>query len=637
MLTVLAIDKNLICELDDFESLFSNVEKKGEFKICSWNRDGKNLFEAIPALFDRHFISEKELRSWNITIVSDDRNCNAANPFDGDYLNQKDSLPDPELNEVAKMLGIVPTSSHSSYQLPDDKFGKIKWNVDVSRKLRDEKLQEYNIMEFSRPQKIFLFSVVRKNDVDIDEFEKKSDSSSESGINFRIKAKYPVNCRFLRFNLSSISNTNTKEDYFRLWMTVLTFVYNNPDSIFLSPDALYDIDSIINKKIMQTQISAIYSKVHYVKKFAVLRINDIEKAREQIRQKHYDIPNLSSNISVEFDINDEGLYLNTKRFGLAKNCPCDDTAAYRYQREHIEKRIFDFLKAPKRALKRAVVETKRNGVFVPDTEEKIHLDENQTEDLIGNINDLEFKIFGSDAVDSDYQRRNAQDRNDCDEENYKTMQKRSTVSVILLGSVAAFCAVFVGFIPYIVNAFVSENNQIISASFMITFLSLFVLCVVGIITLLVLRLPLSNGFRKFKIIIKTLVSQTRDMAEQYSVYLSKLSSFMKSNSFNTYLNCNNNVYMKEEEYKLRKNINFSEKREQMCQKWADLFDFNLKYNEKYMDENYVIDEYPEKNPLYSFTLKYGDFKVLLNGKDSNLVTPYEFISSINIKREEDVE
>lgn len=635
MLTVLAIDKNLICELDDFESLFSNVENKGEFKICSWNREGKTLFEAIPALFDRHFISENELRNWNITIVSDNRNCIVDNPFEGDYLNDKEHLADSEINEIAKMLGIVPTSSHSWYELPEDKFGSIKWNIEVNRQLREEKLAEYSFTEFSRPQKIFLFSVVRKNDVDIDEFGYIS-SISTNDNNFRIKAKYPVNCRFLKFNLSSISNANTKEDYFRLWMTLLTFVYNDPDSIYLSPDAIYSIDSVIDKRIMQTQISAIYSKVHYIKKFAVLRIEEIEKIRERIKLKHYDIPNLQSDISVEFNTNDNGLYLDNRRFGIAKNCPCDDEASYYYQRELVEKRIFDFLKAPKRSLKQAVFETKRKGMFYPETDEQIHLDEGQIEDLIENIDDLELNLFGSDAVDVNYERKNAKARKDCDDENYKIMKKRSTVSVIILGSVVAFCAVFVAFLPYIVNAFVSENHQTIADSFMITFLSLFVMSLAGIIALIVLRIPLTKGLNKFKSIIKTLVMQTKNLAEQYSVYLSKLSSFMKSNSFKTYLDCNHSVYMKDEENKFIKNMDFAIKREQMCQKWADEFDFQLKYNEKYIDENYYIDDFPEKNPLYSFKLKSGDFRVLLNGKESNLITPYEFIKTINIMREEDI-
>ena len=100
MLTVLAIDKNIICELDEFESLFSNVEKRGKFKVCSWNREGKNLFQAIPALFDRHFISENELREWNIIIVSDNRNGKPGNPFGGDYINDRENLPDAQLSLI---------------------------------------------------------------------------------------------------------------------------------------------------------------------------------------------------------------------------------------------------------------------------------------------------------------------------------------------------------------------------------------------------------------------------------------------------------------------------------------------------------------------------------------------------------
>lgn len=114
-------------------------------------------------------------------------------------------------------------------------------------------------------RKIFLWSVVRKNDVDIDEFSKACADAESTLHNFGIKARYPVNCRFLRFNLSSVSNTNTREDYFRLWMSLLTFVYNDPDAIFLSPDTLYNIDCDIDKRVLKNQISTIYSRVHYVK------------------------------------------------------------------------------------------------------------------------------------------------------------------------------------------------------------------------------------------------------------------------------------------------------------------------------------------------------------------------------------
>lgn len=634
MLTVLAIDKNLMNELDDFETLFTNVQKKGSFKICCWNREGKNLVEAIPALFDRHFLSENELRDWNITIVSDDRNCLANNPFSGDYLNDKENLPDPELNEIAKMLGIVPTNSHSWYELPKSKFDSIKWNVEVNRSLRDEKLKEYNIMEFSRPQKIFLVSVVKKADVDIDKFTKPKDETAY--FDFRTKAKYPVNCRFLRFNLSSISNSNTKEDYFRLWMTLLTFIYNDPDSMFLSPDSMYNIDSVIDKRVMQRQLSAIYSKVHFVNKYTQNKIQDILKQREYLKTKHYDIPNLNSSVSLNFDVNDNGLKLNLKRFGLAKNCPCEDTASYSAQREIIEKRIFDFLKAPKRALKKAVSDTKKEGQFIPDTEEKIHLDENQTEDLVYNINETELELFGEDSVDVDYEKKNAEERTECDEDNYKIMKKRSTVSVITFGSLVAFAAVLVGFAPYIINAFVTKNNQTVADSFMITSLSILVLAIAGIITLIVLRLPLTRGLKRFNQIIKSLVHQTQDLAEKYTIYLSKLSSFMKENSFKTYLDCNNNTYLKEEENKFEKNAVYSDSREQICQNWANIFNVKLRYNEKYIKDNFYLDDYPEKNPVFSFKLRSGDFKVLLNGKESNLITPYEFIKAINITLEEDV-
>lgn len=132
----------------------------------------KNLFQAIPALFDRHFISENELREWNIIIVSDNRNGKPGNPFGGDYINDRENLPDAQLNEIAKMLGIVPANSHASYEIPDNKFGNLKWNVDVNRELRNEKLAEYRMTEFARPQKYFYGPLCEKTMLILMNFQK---------------------------------------------------------------------------------------------------------------------------------------------------------------------------------------------------------------------------------------------------------------------------------------------------------------------------------------------------------------------------------------------------------------------------------------------------------------------------------
>lgn len=92
-----------------------------------------------------------------------------------------------------------------------------------------------------------------------------------------------------------------------------------------------------------------------------------------------------------------------------------------------------------------------------DTEEKIHLDEDQTEDLNEEIDKLEVNIFGSAAVDTSYEKRNFEARKNSDKETEKTMKKRSPVIVVVLGSLAAFLAVLAGFIPYIVNAFITKT------------------------------------------------------------------------------------------------------------------------------------------------------------------------------------
>lgn len=95
-------------------------------------------------------------------------------------------------------------------------------------------------------------------------------------------------------------------------------------------------------------------------------------------------------------------------------------------------------------------------------------------------------------MDTSYEKRNFEARKNSDKETEKTMKKRSPVIVVVLGSLAAFLAVLAGFIPYIVNAFITKNNQTVADSFMITFVSLFIMALAGFITLLILRIPLSQ-------------------------------------------------------------------------------------------------------------------------------------------------
>ncbi len=156
----------------------------------------------------------------------------------------------------------------------------------------------------------------------------------------------------------------------------------------------------------------------------------------------------------------------------------------------------------------------------------------------------------------------------------------------------------------------------------------------GFVTLLILRIPLSRNFKQFKKIMKELVRETKALAPKYTLFLSKFSSFMKMNSFNNYLRCNNNVFMLETEIMLRKNCEYSEKIEQMCQSWGNVFDFEVKYSEKKANKYFEIDECPENNPLYSFVIKSGEYKIFMNDVPSKLLAPYEFIKSVNITLEE---
>lgn len=638
MLTVVAIEESLMRDIGDFEPLLTSVANDGEYKICSWKRTGNTLPEAIPALFDREFITDGELLMWNILVVSDDRNRFVSNPFGGCYSDdyKTNDVFDKELNELAKMLGVVPVHSEVSSVKPENKKQTTHFDVKINDELQIKKLNEYKIDDFTRPNKIYLMAVQKNFDVDIHESNKNSFLKPNVYETFSEKGAYPPNCRFFKFNISSKSNKITMHDYLRLWMTVLSFAYNDgSDDIYIAPYVLYSIDCDIDKDVLTEQITEIYSRVHFVRKFTESRIERIHRLREIESGKKYDMPALDSSITVDFETDESKLYLDNSKFGLAKNCPVKDEEQYAYQRDIIEKNIKEYLKAPRRAIRRSVFATKKNGIYVSETDQRIQLDIDQMEDLDESIDVLEMEIMKADNIDINYPKENEEERKQADKRTYKTMKRRSTVGAIVGSSLLMFAAFVLAFLPYIVNSIIEvKTSQTISASIILTIACVLIMAVCGFVSLIFFRFPLSNALYHFKKVIDSLVSFVNNQAEAYSNYLSKLSSFMKRNSFKRYLAADASDFLREEEDLYVINRDYCCIVENNCKAWADALKINVIYRDDMTDEAFALDLNPTGNPIFSFVKSNGIYGMEYNHDFSYLETPYEFIKSLNIRREE---
>ena len=637
MLTILAIEESLMREIGDFEPLLQNSAKAGEYKICSWRREGKTLEESIPALFDREYISEAELLNWNIMVVSDDRTVFVDNPFEGSYFpGEGKELADRELNEIAKMLGVVPAHSKVKRIESDDKSVPPRTEISIDSDLQDQKLSEYKFNDFARPEKIYLLAVQKKYDIDMTQ-KHIAGAQTDSNNSFCRDGYYPANCRFLKFNLSSNSNKTTMVDYFRMWMTILALVYNDgAEDLYIPPYSLYSVDADIDNDKVRIQINDIYSRIRFVRKYAENQIENIHQLRKSQAAKHYDMPNLNSSIEVNFQADESNLYLDERQFGLAKDCPIPDEPEYKYQRDIQERNIKEYLKVPARAVRKCVGQTKEQGVFVSNSPEIIHLNREQTEDLNESIDQLEIELMRADEIDISYPNENARERSETDSDLLITMEKRSTVSAIVLGSLVMFAAFVFTFLPYIINAITNvKTKAAVSSSILVTVIVLLAMALCGIITLVILRHPLTRGFRRFEETIDDLVDYVNNQSEAYSKYLSKLSEFMKRNSFKRYLESDHNSYKREEEDLYILNRNYCFEIESTCSKWAESFRFNLMYSENKASEySFELDESPQMNPVYAFVVSDGVYNIDFNAGASQLESPYAFIKSLNIQREE---
>ena len=636
MLTVIAIDESLMRQISEFESLLTSASYQGSYRICAWDRKAKTLPKAIPALFDREFISEEELLDWNILIVSDNRECFADNVFSGTYIpgTNNEQLADPQLNELAKMLGVIPVSTTVVTHRDQNGFSK---DIKVDTSFRDALIEKYYVEGFTRPGRIYLMSVQKDYDVEVESFFNEQKKKIAQVSSFADEGLYPSNCRFFQFRLSSVSNNITTRDYFRLWMTMMILAYNDgADAFQFEVSRLYSIDADIDTQMIGNQINRIYSRVHHMKNNLLTRIKTIRNLRETHGARRVVMPNLNVNIFVKYSTDESGLMLDEKQFGLTKDCPtASESYTFSVKRIEMERKIRDYLYTPKKALEKAVEDTKQNGVYVNREEGIFTLTKEQRDGLQRDMDQLELEFISTKDVDIEFEQNYEKSRDAQAKEILFEMRKRSSKKAVIIGSVVMFAICFLSFLPYVLGQ--SETVRTGESFLQSLLLSLGIVAVLGLagmVCLLVLNKPLKRAFFHFRKLMKAFIKDVHDMADVYSQYLSRVASFMKMNSFDRHCRCNVQEYKLDEERKLQNNVEYCSIIEDRCTQWAQRFNFKLIYDKKQEPVVLDLDEAPEQNVLYAFINNVGEYRLEYNHTEAHLYSPYPFVKSLNVSSQE---
>lgn len=649
MPNIIAIEESLMRESGDFEPLLNTPQVNADkYKICSWNRQGKTLRESIPALFDRGFVSANELEKWSIIVVSDDRKCVLQNPFAGKYvddgLDEQNPVLDPELNELAKMLGVVPTRSVSKRIEPATKKDSASWEIKIDDQLKTKKLQQYQLDDFSRPEVIYLVAVQKLFDVDLRSFRTLSKSDAAKNQSVGVEGLYPSNCRFFKFNLSEQSNRVSNMDFLRLWMAVLSLSCNlDVDELYLKPYSLYNISSDVSKEGLSKHINSYYARLRNVRSYIAKELVKIQKERKEAKNVVHQLPNLTTSVSVNFATDENQLHLNKKQFGLATDCPVDDEAEYVEQTYQIEKRIKEYQKSPVRAVRKAVAATKDQGKYVPESDYEIYPTREQMEDIDESIEELELDLMSFSTLDVKYPKQNEKLRKAADKKVKHNLKKRSNKGAILATSGIAFLAFVLSNLPYLINAAGHadvgkvKSGEMVEGAIWLMILCVILLAVSGIISLVLFKKPLTKAFKRYDGVIDELIAHVSSQKEEYTKYLTMLSALMKKSSFRKYVNAPNRKLLANEEAMLLENDAYCQRVEAECSKLAEGFDTKLSYSGDGVQDIFVLDSNPKENGIYKFSFTSIEKGIKLNKKLSRLVAPYDFVESLNIYKEEVVE
>ncbi len=97
MFTVVIAEKEFIDLFNKFETFLLPLFDKSRIAFCEWNKDGRNLDEAVPELYEL-IVQQKK---WRAIIVSNN-NINSINPFD--YVDYKSVWsPDAEVERSERL------------------------------------------------------------------------------------------------------------------------------------------------------------------------------------------------------------------------------------------------------------------------------------------------------------------------------------------------------------------------------------------------------------------------------------------------------------------------------------------------------------------------------------------------------
>jgi hypothetical protein len=340
--------------------------------------------------------------------------------------------------------------------------------------------------------------------------------------------------RYLIFDILPWNHRNYIFDYIRFLYTVMVLAENDVPMGALNPNRVYVMNCRNDESALTRLLGRYDAKLAATQDYIRLQMEKLENVvyprltdrdADAIFSTGKNVP-----ISTTRDFDMDALYVSNRKIGLAADCPESEESVWANGYRESRKALMEYLRIPKRALKRATSDLRRMNTV--DLEKAAGLNPFQLEDIEDNIRDQErrmneLKLCNLYDMDAYLQKM--------EEQNKKVeavLKKRMTKKWTIILGLLALATYLIGFIPMFVSNIKAENGTLFSFFFVAA--GAVVMALVGLGVLVYLKGPVRQAFGRYNAIMKSVVNDVEGSMANYSAYLSYSGNVMRGNAVLNY-------------------------------------------------------------------------------------------------------
>jgi hypothetical protein len=624
--------------------LFEDLIERGELDFCTWKPTGDTVDTVLPELYD--LIAGK--REWRAVIVQTevDRTSERMhpskpnNPFDFIESDDRDpyevteidiplirltqllgGVPEPELafrSELVEEEGMAPRVLYR----PEEERNKR------ARKAYSELTQKYQFLD-NRPREILVISTRLPVDTSVQEVESAWSTRLESeSSEFWHRNRYPSRCRFMVADVVNERHSLYSGSMFRLWCGVLLLALNQVEASSLQAYRLYHLSVRMDLPRLSAALS------DYDTRMAAM-LAQLEAARANRETLEYQAmqtaPKVEAEVTVTFTSHhDQDLMVDTKPLGLTRDHPKDEAGYWNERFHQATAALNDLLRGPARTLDVAADDTRRRGEYPSD--QVGVLNRYQHADLEEELERIYFQTLDERSQLGFRVERRQQEREVIDHQVRRRIGQRLTGKRVLIGLGLGVGAVALSWVPYLTGASSVSTSALLWALLPLL-LTLGVLGIFGLAELWIQRREMADAMADHNRLMYDTVREVQSSAKHYTAYLSQLCSYLRGRS-----------YLDQEEILLSSRANANElnqghrnsigKCRRLVRSWG--VSLGAEVVTQPGDRNPGFDALipAQKNPAYRFPQITGGRRIPLNTTGEEMTSPYDFIESITLEREE---